>query len=110
MTAADVVRTPDELRLPEEHAMQEVFAALQPDGAAVFTREIIEAVSSAKERNDFRPVQDVITSWYWSLQFGRRPELHEAVEWANAVVAGPETGMPLEKVLHDLGLPQPSSP
>jgi hypothetical protein len=102
---ADPIREPESIELPDE--VEEVFAALTDSGAKEFSGQLVAALRETVTRGDFRPVQDVIDSWYRSLLFHRQTSLveeQEIQEDVDRILASEEPGMSLEELRKDLKL------
>lgn len=99
------VRAPSDLELPLPAQLDAVWPALTPDGAQSLARELLAAVREAKEKDDLRPVQEVIEAWYRSLLFiqkhGSEGALLKEVEKEEE---GDADLLSLEQVRAELGL------
>lgn len=66
-------------QVPGGHLFREFSRHLSEQGKMRFVDELLEAVMAAKERNDLRPVQDIMISWYRTSLFIADPGFLPAV-------------------------------
>ncbi|HEV8149559.1 MAG TPA: DUF6247 family protein [Gemmatimonadales bacterium] len=56
--------------------------ALTDEGLAAFQRDLLQAIQRAQQRNNLRPVREVLESWYRTLVVRQDPDFEASLTWA----------------------------
>ena len=75
------ISSPSDLDLPPE-VFDVLLNALTDEGRANFERDLLHAIQRAQERNNLRPVREVLESWYRTLVVRQHPDYEESMAWA----------------------------
>jgi uncharacterized protein DUF6247 len=98
------IRQPADLVLPPE--LEEVFSEFFPHLTeadwAQFIRELAQAFVASKEKNNLRPLQEVIHAWYRTLVVRDDPDYEANVRAARR--ARPKRGVSLEELRERFGV------
>jgi Family of unknown function (DUF6247) len=83
MEPADVrpISRPGDLDLPPE-VFNVLLNALTDEGRANFERDLLHAIQRAQQRNNLRPVREVLESWYRTLVVRQHPDYAASMAWA----------------------------
>jgi Family of unknown function (DUF6247) len=75
------INRPADLDLSPE-VFDVLFKALTEHGRANFDRDLLRAIQQAQQRNNLRPVREVLEAWYRTLVVRQHPDYEGSLEWA----------------------------
>lgn len=90
---------PKDLDLPPE-VFDVLLKALTEKGRANFERDLLRAIQEAQQRNNLRPVREVLEAWYRTLVVRQHPDYEGNLAWARR--GKEQDAVPVEEFLRDL--------
>jgi hypothetical protein len=90
---------PRDLDLPPE-VFDVLLSALTETGRANFERDLLHAIQQAQQRNNLRPVREVLEAWYRTLVVRKHPSYEENLTWARR--SAERGAVSVEEFLRDL--------
>ena len=93
------ISNPRDLDLPPE-VFDVLLSALTEEGRANFERDLLRAIQQAQQRNNLRPVREVLEAWYRTLIVRKHPHYEENLVWARR--GGERDAVSAEEFLRDL--------
>jgi hypothetical protein len=93
------ISRPGDLDLPPE-VFDVLLNALTDEGRANFERDLLQAIQRAQERNNLRPVREVLEAWYRTLIVRQHPDYEASVAWARE--STDRDGMTVDELMQDI--------
>ena len=93
------ISSPRDLDLPAE-VFDVLLNALTDEGRADFERELLQAIQRAQQRNNLRPVREVLEAWYRTLIVRQHPDFEASM--ARARESTDRDGMTVDELMQDL--------
>jgi hypothetical protein len=93
------ISRPGDLNLPPE-VFDVLLNALTDEGRANFERDLLQAIQRAQERNNLRPVREVLEAWYRTLIVRQHPDYEANVAWARE--STDRDGLTVDELMQDI--------